>query len=155
MINASNRLKKWRKKNGKFLTSVTYFVWSQGDQGEKENDNKHQCQATIKIILNSKDKIEAYRGAEGVGPLDALTKALQEALKEHFSEVLSWRFVALKERVIDKKKGEASGIRIFITATNGKISWETNAISSDIIEASWQALLDSFIFLILKHRSKI
>lgn len=149
-IDVSEQLQEWRVKhdNQAFLHSEIFDVLSQRKNGIK------CCQATIKIHINGQID-EVYEASEGVGPVDALSGALKKALSKSFPEVANWHLTDYEVSVVDSTKGAASEIMVFITATDGLNYWRTKAVSTDITEASWLALLDSFEYLILKHTGKI
>lgn len=79
----------------------------------------------------------------GNGPVNALDKALREALKHHFPQVEDVSLVDYKVRVIDSTSATGAMVRVLITSTDKTSTWTTVGVSTDIIEASWSALTDS------------
>ena len=82
--------------------------------------------------------------AEGRGPVDALDRALRQALVPHFAELERLRLVDYKVRILDPDRATAATTRVLLEATVGETRWITVGCSESIIEASCQALLDSY-----------
>lgn len=110
---------------------------------EKDKDRPCSSQATMKISVGGKQEITA---AEGYGPVSALDNALRKALDRFFPDLDTMRLVDFKVRVIDGNRGTAAKVRVFIESRDQDQIWSTIGVSEDIIEASWQALADSFQF---------
>jgi 2-isopropylmalate synthase len=108
---------------------------------EKDRDRPCSSQATMKISVGGKEEITA---AEGYGPVSALDNALRKALDRFFPDLDTMRLVDFKVRVIDGNRGTAAKVRVFIESRDQDQIWSTIGVSEDIIEASWQALADSF-----------
>ena len=119
---------------------------------EKEKDYPCSSHATIKISVGDKEEITA---AEGHGPVGALDNALRKALEKFYvTDLDSMRLVDFKVRVIDGAKGTAAKVRVLIESRDEDDIWSTIGASEDIIEASWQALADSFQYKLAKERKK-
>jgi 2-isopropylmalate synthase len=118
-----------------------------------EKDKEHACtsHATIKIQVNGDREITA---AEGHGPVSALDNALRKALGKFYPDLESMRLVDFKVRVIDGREGTAARVRVFIESRDNEETWTTIGVSEDIIEASWQALADSFQFKLAKEQQR-
>jgi 2-isopropylmalate synthase len=110
---------------------------------EKNKDRPCSSQATMKISVGGKEEITA---AEGYGPVSALDNALRKALDRFFPDLDTMRLVDFKVRVIDGNRATAAKVRVFIESRDQDQIWSTIGVSEDIIEASWQALADSFQF---------
>ena len=108
---------------------------------EKDKDQPCSSQATVKISVGGKKEITA---AEGYGPVSALDNALRKALDRFYPDLDTMRLVDFKVRVIDGSRGTAAKVRVFIESRDQDKIWSTIGVSEDIIEASWQALADSF-----------
>jgi 2-isopropylmalate synthase len=108
---------------------------------EKNKDLPCSAHATIKISVEGKEEITA---AEGNGPVSALDNALRKALDKFFPHLDTMRLVDFKVRVIDGRDGTAAKVRVHIASRDQNRIWNTVGVSEDIIEASWQALADSF-----------
>jgi len=121
---------------------------------EKDKDQPCSSQATMKISVGGKEEITA---AEGYGPVSALDNALRKALDRFFPDLDTMRLVDFKVRVIDGNRATAAKVRVFIESRDQDKIWSTIGVSEDIIEASWQALADSFQFKLaseneIRHR---
>jgi 2-isopropylmalate synthase len=112
---------------------------------EKDTDRPCHSHATIKISVDGKDEITA---AEGNGPVSALDNALRKALTSFYPSLDMMHLVDFKVRVIDGRDGTSAKVRVLIESRDEDKIWSTVGVSEDIIEASWQALTDSFDFKI-------
>ncbi len=118
-----------------FFDLISYKVLD-----ELPYDNNHSATATIKIRVGGKVKIAA---SDGDGPVNALDKALREALAEFYPCLNEVRLVDYKVRVMEPKDATAARVRVLISSADGSDIWTTVGVSQDIIEASWIALVDS------------
>ena len=118
-----------------------------------EKDKSQSCvsHATIKISVGGEEEITA---AEGDGPVNALDNALKKALAKFFPEVNEMGLVDFRVRVIDGREGTASKVRVRIESRDDKEIWTTIGVSENIIEASWQALMDSVEYKLAKSRQQ-
>jgi len=107
---------------------------------DKREDGRVQTEATIKIWAKGERKV---RTAEGNGPVNALDKALREAIADLYPGLRAIDLVNYKVRIIDEHKGTAAVTRVLIDASDGHDTWGAIGVSDNIIEASWQALVDS------------
>lgn len=96
--------------------------------------------AMIKICVDGEYETTA---AEGDGPVNALDLAVRRALGVFYPEIKKMSLIDYKVRVLDSKGGTAAKVRVLITSSNGKRAWRTVGVSTDIISASWKALIDS------------
>jgi 2-isopropylmalate synthase len=118
---------------------------------EKEKDRPCSAHATIKISVGDTEEITA---AEGNGPVGALDNALRKALEKFYvADLDSMHLVDFKVRVIDAWEGTAAKVRVLIESRDEYSIWSTIGVSEDIIEASWQALADSFQYKLSKERT--
>ncbi len=115
---------------------------------EKNRSRPSSSQATIKISVAGVDEITA---AEGDGPVNALDNALRKALNKFFPHIGEMGLVDFKVRVIDGSDATAAKVRVKIESRDSREIWSTIGVSEDIIEASWQALVDSFQYKLLKE----
>ena len=114
---------------------------------EKDQDQPCSAHATIKINVDGQKEITA---AEGNGPVSALDNALRKALDKFYPEIDAMRLVDFKVRVIDGREGTAARVRVWIESRDRDDIWQTIGVSEDVIEASWQALADSFQYKLAK-----
>ena len=119
---------------------------------EKDKGKPCSAHATVKISVGCKDEITA---AEGDGPVSALDNALRKALHRFFPDVDTMRLVDFKVRVIDGRVGTAAKVRVLIESRDQDNIWSTIGVSEDIIEASWQALADSFQYKLAKQQNLV
>lgn len=117
---------------------------------EKRNENEPTIsEATIKIVVDDQLEIMA---AEGNGPVNALDKALRKALIRFYPEIRDIELYDFKVRILDEKKGTEANTRVLIESGDCDSKWGTVGVSSNIIEASWQALVDSVDYKLHKTR---
>jgi 2-isopropylmalate synthase len=107
---------------------------------EKRPDEAPTSEATIKVRVDGRRE---HTAAEGNGPVNALDNALRKALEEFYPEVRNIRLVDYKVRVLEGEDGTASKVRVLIESADDQGSWSTVGVSTNIIEASWEALVDS------------
>lgn len=107
--------------------------------------------AIIKVSVDGKSEMTA---AEGEGPVNALDKALRKALEVFYPELKEVHLTDYKVRVLDTKLATASKVRVLIESTDGIEYWSTVGVSTDIIEASWIALVDSIEYKLIKDIEK-
>ncbi len=94
-----------------------------------------------------------HTAANGNGPVNALDMAVRKALERFYPELKEVRLADYKVRVIDGKDATGAKVRVLIRSTDGMSSWTTVGVSTNIIEASLMALLDSMEFKLLKAKS--
>lgn len=116
---------------------------------EKAKDGKLRSEAAIKIKVNN---VQEHTAAEGDGPINALDSALRKALLEFYPTLAKMHLTDFKVRVLDERAGTAAKVRVFIQSQDEKDSWGTVGVSENIIEASWQALVDSVEYKLLKDK---
>jgi 2-isopropylmalate synthase len=104
-------------------------------------------EATVKVHL---DDERAIATAEGNGPVNALDNALRKALLPRFPELERIHLTDYKVRVLDTQHGTEAVTRVLIDSTDGDATWTTIGVNENIIEASWQALLDSIHYGLLR-----
>lgn len=105
------------------------------------------CEATVKILVGG---VSEYTVDEGDGPVNALDAALRKALRPFYGWIDDIRLADYKVRIVDGARGTAARTRVLIVSTNGHDTWGTVGVSDNIIEASWQALVDSFEYFGLR-----
>ncbi len=112
------------------------------------NDNT-VLEATVKLTINGK---VLHTAGEGNGPVAALDHAFRKALKHDFPEIDSMHLTDYKVRVLSSKDGTDARVRVIIQSADDKSTWGTVGVSTNIIEASWKALVDSVEYKLLKER---
>jgi 2-isopropylmalate synthase len=108
---------------------------------EKRGENA-PCisEATVRIRVD--DKTELMAG-EGNGPVDALNSALRAALTRFYPNINDVSLIDYRVRILDPEEATRAVTRVVIESGDGERHWGTVGVSENIIEASWQALLDS------------
>lgn len=107
---------------------------------EKREDGAVQTEATIKIWVDGERYV---RTAEGNGPVNALDKALRDAIGERHPHLMDVDLVNFKVRILDESKGTGAVTRVLLDASDGHDTWGAIGVSENIIEASWEALVDA------------
>lgn len=100
------------------------------------------------------DGVEEITAAEGDGPVNALDKALRKALEKFYPILKEIHLTDYKVRILDTNNATKAKTRVLIETTDGKEIWNTVGVSTNIIEASWIALVDSVEYKLLKEFSK-
>jgi 2-isopropylmalate synthase len=131
-----------RKETGHYEPLFTLEHWrvivEMGHMGHVETE------ATIKIWAPPGPDGERYvRTAEGNGPVNALDRALRDAIGELYPHLADIQLENFKVRLIDEHAGTASVTRVLIDATDGERIWGSIGVSENVIEASWEALVAS------------
>jgi 2-isopropylmalate synthase len=116
------------------------------DSKRREGENP-VSEATI--MLKVKDKLE-HTAADGNGPVNALDNALRKALEKFYPQLKEVSLIDYKVRVLTAGEGTSSNVRVLIESGDGKHKWGTVGVSENIIEASWQALVDSIEYKLLR-----
>ncbi|MEE9936849.1 MAG: citramalate synthase [Deltaproteobacteria bacterium] len=114
-------------------------------------DNPCLSQATIKISVGGEEELTA---AEGNGPVNALDHALRKALTKFYPQIREMHLVDFKVRTLEGSEGTAAGVRVLLDSTDGSEVWSTTGVSENIIEASWQALIDSIEYKLSKDKKR-
>jgi len=120
------------------LESFRVIVDDREDTGALAKDA--ESEATIKVHVGDARYVAT---GEGVGPVGALDTALRAAIGEAYPEVANIELVDFKVRILDGEQGTDSVTRVTITSSDGTRTWGTVGVSENIIEASWNALVDS------------
>ncbi len=111
---------------------------------EKRANGRVETEATIKIWVPPGPGGERYvRTAEGNGPVHALDRALREALVEIHPHLRDIELVNFKVRILDESKGTGAVTRVLLDVSDGDRVWGSIGVSENVIEASWEALVDS------------
>lgn len=112
-----------------------------------EKTNKELLtEAIVKVTVAGE---QVYTVAEGNGPVNALDNALRKALIQFYPGIRDIHLTDYKVRVLDEKDTTAAKVRVLIESTDFKDTWNTVGVSSNVIEASWEALVDSIRYALL------
>ena len=137
-------MKKALKKYGKFFELEGFRVVV-----EKVGNKKITSEAIIKVKVKG---VKEHTAADGDGPVNALDNALRKALRDFYPTLSKMHLSDFKVRVLDEKAGTASRVRVLIQSQDEKDSWSTIGVHENIIEASWEALVDSVEYKLLKDK---
>lgn len=118
---------------------------------EKREDGRVMTEATVKVRIKDERLLAT---AEGNGPVNALDKALRKAIGEKYPHLDDITLTDYKVRVLDEHKGTDAVTRVLIESSNAQQSWGTVGVSENIIEASWEALVDSLDFGLKTYHEK-
>ncbi|CAM3515223.1 citramalate synthase [Marinicrinis lubricantis] len=114
---------------------------------EKHKDDANvRSEAIVKLLVNQQ---EIYTVAEGNGPVNALDNALRKALVDFFPDIEQMYLSDYKVRVIDEKDTTAAKVRVLVETSDSQNSWSTVGVSENVIEASWNALVDSLTYALI------
>ncbi len=105
------------------------------------------------VRLSMKNKI-AMTVAEGNGPVNAFDIALKKALESHYPELSKVRLTGYRVREIDVEKGTAAAVQVFIEFDGEGKNWSTVGVSTNVLEASEEALIDGYLYFLYKKRKK-
>jgi 2-isopropylmalate synthase len=105
-------------------------------------------EATVKLLAEGVRYVET---GEGNGPVNALDQALRQALVQAFPAVAKFELIDYKVRILDQGHGTDAITRVLIETSDGEVSWVTVGVGSNVIEASWEALLDGITFGLRRH----
>jgi 2-isopropylmalate synthase len=107
---------------------------------ERRAGGEVETEATIKVEVDGRRYL---RVAEGNGPVNALDRALREAIADRYPHMADIELTNYKVRILDQDHGTGAVTRVLLDSADGEREWGTTGVSENIIEASWQALVDS------------
>jgi 2-isopropylmalate synthase len=118
---------------------------------EKKRGGKMTSEAIIKLKVG---KDIEHTASQGDGPVNALDSALRKALMAFYPKLAEMHLTDYKVRVLDEKQGTAARVRVLIQSEDKDDTWWTIGVSENVIDASWQALVDSVEYKLLKDIKK-
>ena len=125
-----------------FSVSVTH---KSGNGSKAWNESSVDMESNVQVSLKiNGENVEA--AGQGNGPVDALHSALKNALSNRYPAFDTIQLTDYKVRVLDTKAATGALTRVLIESTNGTDVWNTIGVSGNIVEASWQALVDSIVW---------
>jgi 2-isopropylmalate synthase len=107
---------------------------------EKHADGEVTTEATIKVEVDGE---RYFQAAEGNGPVNALDKALRAAIADKHPHLAAVELTNYKVRILDEAHGTGAVTRVLLDSADDEREWGTTGVSENIIEASWEALVDS------------
>lgn len=117
---------------------------------EGSNQTAATAEATVKLTVGDRRQIST---GEGDGPVNALDTALRAALAEFYPAVRDLRLTDYRVRVLNSSDGTAARVRVLIETSSKQGSWGTIGVNENIIEASWEALVDGLIVGLLRQEA--
>ncbi len=115
---------------------------------EQPQTGANSAYTFIKILV---DGVEEVTAAEGEGPVNAMDRALKKAMEVFYPELTHVRLTDFKVRVLNAE-ATASRVRTLIESTDGRMLWRTVGVSTDVLQASWHALVDSLEYKLMLHQ---
>ncbi len=117
-----------------------------------EDHWKTRSLATVKLMVDEREILEA---AEGNGPVSALDKALRKALTNFYPAIAQFQLSDYKVRILDGRAGTAAKTRVLLESSDGYKRWTTVGVSSNILEASYQAVVEGLEYGLLLQNNSI
>lgn len=116
--------------------------------------NGEQTEATVRVNINDR---EFHSASLGNGPANALDQALRKSLRDFYPEIVNFQLQDFKVRILDSHLGTAARTKVQVRTgcQYSTDSWDTIGVSSNIVKASWDAIVDSIIFGLIRERSKV
>jgi 2-isopropylmalate synthase len=109
-------------------------------------------EATVKLRAGGERVVVT---GEGNGPVNALDHALRTAIGTLYPEVDKLELIDFKVRILDAAHGSDAVTRVLVEMTDGNTSWETVGVGANIIEASWEALVDGVTYGLLRQGAEL
>jgi 2-isopropylmalate synthase len=125
-----------------------YRVIVEEDNGDEEEP---VAEATVRLKVKG---IPEHTAASGNGPVNALDHALRKALEDFYPNLKEMSLLDYKVRILDESKGTGAKTRVLVTSGDGDETWGTVGVADNIIEASWQALVDSIEYKLRRDEKK-
>jgi len=116
---------------------------------ERRTDGSVLAGSTVRLKVNENNEMATI---EGHGPVEVLDRALRTALKKFYPSVADMHLSDYKVRVLDTKQGTGAKVRVLIESQDQHDSWTTVGVHENVIEASWEALVDSIEYKLLKDK---
>lgn len=140
-------MQKALKKRERFFKLIGFTVIDE----KTSEDEPPRSEASIKIEVGGKAE---HTAAEGNGPVNALDAALRKALYRFYPKLKEVELLDFKVRVVAGGQGTSAKVRVLVESGDGKDKWGTVGVSDNVIEASWQALVDSLEYKLFKDGKK-
>jgi len=144
-------MKRLMKKYKPFFDLEAFRVINEKRINPKTSKPELFSEAAIKMRVKG---VLEHTASEGDGPVNALDNALRKALEGFYPSLKKMHLTDFKVRVLDQKAGTEAKVRVLIQSQDEESIWSTVGVSEDVIEASWQALVDSFEYKLLKDKKK-
>jgi len=136
------RVRKLLGKNKTYFTLERYTI-----HVEEPSNSEINSTATVSFTVNG-EVVKAV--GEGDGPVNALDRAMRNALRDTYPAIKEMKLTDYKVRVLDSNLATAAKVRVIIETSDGDRSWSTIGVSTDITEASWIALRDAIEYKLIQ-----
>jgi 2-isopropylmalate synthase len=131
----------------RYFTLLSFRVINQ----KSDMDQPPQAEATIRLEVGGE---MVHTAALGEGPVNALDNALRKALTQFYPSLSEMWLDDYRVRVLASDRGTGARVRVLVESRDGESEWGTVGVSHDILEASWQALVDSITYKLMKDERK-
>ena len=132
---------------------VDFMVLAEKRRRQPVSGNGEEVLAEAMVKVRVSGQV-MHTAAEGNGPVNALDSALRKALLQFYPELAAVKLLDYKVRILEESTGTSSLVRVLIESGDGQHEWHTVGSSSNIIEASWQALADSLEYWLLRRAAQ-
>jgi 2-isopropylmalate synthase len=119
----------------------------------EKDDANAPCVSEASVKVRVGGEVE-HMVAEGDGPVNALDRALRKALMRFYPEIEKVQLSDFRVRILDPEEATAAKTRVIIESGDGEETWGTVGVSGNIIEASWEALVDSVEYKLFREEEK-
>jgi 2-isopropylmalate synthase len=116
---------------------------------ERRADEEVIAEATVKLVVDGRRVVTT---GEGNGPVHAIDEAVRGALRTAYPEIDELRLTDYRVRVLDSSDGTAAKVRVLLETSDHNDSWGTIGVHENVIEASWEALMDGLVVGLLRLR---
>jgi 2-isopropylmalate synthase len=127
----------------RFFELESYRVISENLPAGASGPGAHVSEATVKLHVKGERFVAT---GEGNGPVNALDRALRQALERLHPQLASFELVDYKVRILEGAHGTGAVTRVLVRTSNGVREWDTVGVDENVISASWQALDDAYTF---------
>jgi 2-isopropylmalate synthase len=117
---------------------------------EQRADGEIVSEATVKVEVKGERIVST---GEGNGPVNALDKALRQALEKSYPQLAELELVDYKVRILDGTHGTGAITRVLIETSDGKTEWDTIGVDENLIVASWQSMEDAYTYGLLRQHT--
>jgi 2-isopropylmalate synthase len=132
------------------MSSNPYFrVCGYKVVSERMHEGGSRVQAIVEVRIGAEC---VRRSATGVGPVHALDLALRSCLSSEFPELEAVRLSDYRVSVVDADRGTAAQVRVLIQAGDGTAHWDAGCVSTNIVDASFEALCSTAVMGIMRSR---
>jgi 2-isopropylmalate synthase len=119
---------------------------------ERRPDQKVVAEATVDVTVGDERKVST---GGGNGPVNALDQALRSALRDAYPEVDHLHLTDYRVRVLDSSDGTGARVRVLIETSGPESAWNTIGVHDNVIEASWEALLEGLVVGLLRSEASV